>query len=224
MFGARKWRSVRMKVRLLLLVFFVFSLSFVVAVSNYQNYYDLKLSFNDGVVSLGSLDIGFVGELDKSFGGWSVSVFDSRGNLLNSVFFDVNNEIIFETVNPETGLIDGGETVILEKFDLSLKVPYYENASELVVFNERLDEVLVVDVAFYSRQGISRLGELGNWTVGESREIEKLDGQIVEQPDNLNGESFDDIVAGYWWVLLIVLLLLVMLFVKLFFKNKKSKK
>ncbi len=79
-------------------------------------------------------------------------ILDSKGNVLNQNFFNVPNEIIVENFDNETGMIVGGGIVILNKTSFEIYVPCYENAKEIVIFDDKGVELERRTISEYSKK------------------------------------------------------------------------
>ncbi|MFB6246456.1 MAG: hypothetical protein ABEI74_02625 [Candidatus Pacearchaeota archaeon] len=168
-------------------------------------YYELNLSWERGNFSLNSLEIEFSSEGFSNGGGlYSADVLDYRENVLNSTLFEVPNTVLYDNVD-ENGTIVSGGTLELNQTDFVLHVPYYENASEIVIYGPNATEKLRVDVGKYSKVQDSEDSDLG-----QSQDV--LDEDEYREGFNETREEseiFEEIVRDYWWILVVVLLVLV---------------
>lgn len=172
---------------------------------NYK-YYDLNLSWENGNFSLNSLNIEFSGnELSSQFGNHSTDVLDYQENVLNTASFEVPNTILYDNVD-ENGTIVGGGTLELNETDFAVYVPYYENASEIVIYDRNVTEKLRIDVGSYSKT------EEVPFEDGMAREEniseEPLDEDLNESVSQ-GEKEFADFAKNNWWVLALVLIALI---------------
>ena len=77
------------------------------------------------------------------------------GNVsLNSSYFDIEQIIFYDGVNPETGEIDRGGQKIVKLDEVVLFVPYYPSADKIIIFNQSLSEkikVLEIDISRFTK-------------------------------------------------------------------------
>tara|TARA_Y100000310_G_scaffold119750_1_gene118466 strand:+ start:935 stop:1534 length:600 start_codon:yes stop_codon:yes gene_type:complete len=133
------------------------------------------------------------------------------GKYLLNVFSFENKELYESNFETESyTIIDNpleSEVIYHNMTDISLFVPYYPNAKEIVIYNENLEEVTRIDVSMYSKQY-----EKEN-VVNESikKEIDKK--EQVEEERIYDKKNLSENLAEYWWILLIILIvLLIVLF------------
>lgn len=188
----------------------VFSLIFLIMISfagalTFEEYYKIDLNYNKGDFNLLSLDIEFSDTvIENNFGFYSAEVLSFENQTLNLTSFYVSNEILYDEVD-ENGTIVGGGLLELNDFNFTIYVPYYENANEIIIYNENRTEKLRIDVSMYSKE-VSDEGIIGE---GKSGETEKEKSTKTEE------ESFTEKLVKNWWVLVIVLIiLLIIAFIK----------
>ncbi len=190
------------------LVVFIFCMIFVGAQTqtSLYFYYNLNLSYDRGAIEVSSANIEFFQEeVENLFGDYTTKVLDYENNVLNISFFDVPNEILYDTVNPETGEISGGGILELNQTTFNLFIPYYENALRIIIYDENSVELARIDVGEYSKEGLE-----------ETRDIEEGERESIEER-----ASEAETIQKYWWVLLIILIILV---VVLFYSLKKKRR
>jgi hypothetical protein len=200
-----------MKKEMIILMLLMVSFSIVGAQTDFEIYYKLNLDYSYGNISISSTEIEFSQERIKNpFGFYVVKVLDHNGEILNITFFDVPNEILYDTIDPETEEISGGGLLELNKTSFEIFVPYYENAKDIVIYDENLSELTRKDIGEYSRQREIISGEV----VKDKEKIIDGERKISET------ESLIDKISKYWWILLIILVVLVIV---LFYSLSKKK-
>ena len=196
---------------MIILMLLMVSFSIVGAQTDFEIYYKLNLDYSYGNISISSTEIEFSQERIKNpFGFYVVKVLDHNGEILNITFFDVPNEILYDTIDPETEEISGGGLLELNKTSFEIFVPYYENAKDIVIYDENLSELTRKDIGEYSRQREIISGEV----VKDKEKIIDGERKISET------ESLIDKISKYWWILLIILVVLVIV---LFYSLSKKK-
>jgi len=200
-----------MKKEMIILMLLMVSFSIVGAQTDFEIYYKLNLDYSYGNISISSTEIEFSQERIKNpFGFYVVKVLDHNGEILNITFFDVPNEILYDTIDPETEEISGGGLLELNETSFEIFVPYYENAKDIVIYDENLSELTRKDIGEYSRQREIISGEV----VKDKEKIIDGERKISET------ESLIDKISKYWWILLIILVVLVIV---LFYSLSKKK-
>src|SRR3989344_8504851 len=98
-----------MKSKILFLIFAFAFISLASAIQEPLIYYKINLDYSYGNITINSAEIEFSDEeIENPFGFYSATISDYEGNLLNVTLFDVPNEILYDTVDSETGEINGG--------------------------------------------------------------------------------------------------------------------
>ncbi len=181
-----------MKKIILILTVAIFLGFTISAVQEPLIYYKLNLDYSYGDISINSTEIEFSNEeIENFFGLYILEIIDYNNEILDLIFFDVPNEIIYETVNEE-GEISGGGIIELNETSFELFVPYYENAKGIIISDENLNELLKEDISEFSKQQPQLTKE-------PSEEKIKPKGAIPGIQDISNS------LTKYWWVLLILL-------------------
>ena len=112
-----------MKLQIIFLIFALVLISFASAIDNPQIYYKLNLDYSYGNISINSTEIEFSNkQIEDPFGFYSATILDYDGNILNLTLFDVPNEILYDSVNEEGEISDGGFLELNETAD-ALYVP-----------------------------------------------------------------------------------------------------
>ena len=188
------------------------TLSFVFAQIKPEIYYKIKLDYDNGKINISSLEIEFAQEkIENLFGDYFVLVLDYDEEVLDSSFFDIPKEILWDGINPETGKIDRGGVMDLDQISFELFIPYYENAKKIIIYNENLTEIAKEDVNEYSKQRPTE------------KEDEIEDKEEIETKRKIYGDkTLSETLAEYWWTLLVVLLILIIVLVYSLRKNKTS--
>ncbi|MBI4116723.1 hypothetical protein HY449_03180 [Candidatus Pacearchaeota archaeon] len=190
-----------MNKQIIFLIFTMTFLAFAFNVSAIQQplvYYKLNLDYNYGNITINSSSIELSNKiLDNNFGFYTASVLDFNGNLINLTFFDVPNQIIYDTVD-SNGTINGGGQLELNQTNFDIFVPYYKNAREVKIYNQNLSELTKIDVSEFSKE----IQKVEN--VSKTPESGKETGK-----KEIPTESLTDKIAKYWWALVIVLVVLI---------------
>ena len=192
--------------KIIIFLILLSAFSIVGAQTNFEIYYKLNLDYDKGNIEIYTIEIEFSKEkIENYFGLYTVKVLDYDGEILNLTFFDVPNEILYDTVDPETGEINGGGTFILNETSFEIFIPYYKNAKEIVIQDENLNELAKKDISEYSKQRKEISEE-----VVKSKEKQTTDDEM---------KISENKTSRYLWIFLIIfIILIIVLFYSL---NKK---
>jgi len=180
--------------KLFLVLILLFMLPCVMAV---EHYYQIDIDYNNGELSLGNLEVVASQTTLATPEGFYIAQINSVDDeVINTIFFGIDTEILVDYVDEETGEISGGGSIELTESEATLYVAYDETAKEVVIYDWDLNEKLVVDLLGYSTEG--------------AEVVEELD---VEEPEE---------VSNLWiYLVLIVAILFVLGLIFLMLKRKK---
>ncbi|MDP2672836.1 MAG: hypothetical protein Q8O84_03425, partial [Nanoarchaeota archaeon] len=125
-------------------------------------------------------------------------------------YFNIPNELFYDNVD-ENGTIISGGLLELDEFNFTIYAPYYENANEIIIYNENLTEKLKIDVSMYSKFSKD---ELKKETLTEKEQIAKEEQAEQEK----EAETFIEKLAKNWWILAAILLILIIILIRRFKK------
>ena len=184
-----------MNYKIFLLISVMAFLSLISAIENPQIYYKLNLDYSYGNITINSTEIELSNEaVENNFGFYSAIILDYEGSLLNLTLFDVPNGILYDSID-ESGVINDGGFLELNQTSFEIFVPYYENAKEIVIYNENLTELTRKNISEFSRVQERKIEEISEET--ETKRIDEKSAEILT-----------DKLSQYWWVLVIVLVIL----------------
>ena len=184
-----------MNYKIFLLISVMAFLSLISAIENPQIYYKLNLDYSYGNITINSTEIELSNEaVENNFGFYSAIILDYEGSLLNLTLFDVPNGILYDSID-ESGVINDGGFLELNQTSFEIFVPYYENAKEIVIYNENLTELTRKNISEFSRV--------------QERKIEDISEETeTKRIDEKSAETLTEKLSQYWWVLVIVLVIL----------------
>ena len=135
----------------LILISLIFILSLKLASAYVSHFYKIGIDYNNGELSLKNVRIVPLSYQPKNFDGqYCAEIRDFNGNLLNKTYFDIPLEIYFDTIDENTGEINGGGVKVLNQTEITLFLPYYEDAKEIVIYKNR-NKVLAIDASDFSK-------------------------------------------------------------------------
>tara|TARA_Y100000310_G_scaffold295904_1_gene327693 strand:- start:1167 stop:1799 length:633 start_codon:yes stop_codon:yes gene_type:complete len=140
-----------MKGKIIIIIMLLISLNLVSAL---DHFYEIDLEYNKGRLSYDSIKVKPLTIEDEisDEGGRYFSIITSFNNeTLNLSVFDIPTTIFYDTIDSETDLINGGGTLELDQVNKTIKLPYYENAKEINIYNLNFSRVLSINVEEFSK-------------------------------------------------------------------------
>ena len=120
-----------------------------------MNYYEIEVIKDNEDISYKSLIVKPFDELDLSKldqpNKFTIEMVDFNDKLIKRFFFDFNDERLVESINPKTGLIDSSELKVIDPVTDLIRLPYYENAKEIIIYDKDLNKKLTIDVSSYAK-------------------------------------------------------------------------
>ena len=130
----------------------MFCLVSVMVLGETDKFYKVELNYNQEEISYDSLSVVVSNEdLAESFGSYNAEAIGPNGELLKSVNFDIPLEIFYDQTDPETGQIIGGGTIVLNETEVTLYIPYHENAKEINIYDSEIELKLTIPVEKFSK-------------------------------------------------------------------------
>ena len=196
-----------MNSKFFLLIFALVLISLASAIQEPLIYYKINLDYSYGDITINSTEIELSNEaVENNFGFYSAIILDYEGSLLNLTLFDVPNGILYDSID-ESGVINDGGFLELNQTSFEIFVPYYENAKEIVIYNENLTELTRKNISEFSRV--------------QERKIEDISEETeTKRIDEKSAETLTEKLSQYWWVLVIVLVILAGYLI--YYLNKKK--
>ena len=122
--------------------------------ANLNHFYEIKLKYNYGNITLKSIQVKPVineKDIENIEGGYIAEVKSFDDKLLNLTFFNIPLTILYDSTDNETGEINGGGIIELNQTETTIKVPYFENANEINIYDINISKKLRIDVSEYSK-------------------------------------------------------------------------
>ncbi len=137
---------------LILLVFFIL-VSAAASVSAVDHYYVIGLLYDQGNLSLKTIDVEpSYKELKATEGRYVAEVVSYENKILNLTFFAVPTLVFYDQIDPNTGMVIDGGITELNQSEVQLYVPYYLDAKEINIYDQELVKRLSIDLSAYSRE------------------------------------------------------------------------
>ena len=110
------------------------------------NYYEIDLDYNKGNLSTNVVRVIPSAEVLENIGAdYIVEVLAYDFELRNLTYFSIPHTIFYDNVD-EQGFIVGGGTTKLDYVKHTIHVPYYDDAVAIRIYDENLEEKLVIDL------------------------------------------------------------------------------
>lgn len=119
-----------------------------------DHFYEIEIKYDRGRVSFNSIQIKpllIENGLTNLPGGFVAKIVDFDDNILNITFFDIPLEFLYDNIDEETGKIVGGGLIELEESETIIRLPYYKNAKEIIIYNKELKELARKKISEYSK-------------------------------------------------------------------------
>jgi hypothetical protein len=121
-----------------------------------MHYYEVEIIKDNENISYQSIKVKPFDKLDLSEldqpNKFIIEIVDFNDKLIKRFFFDFNDERLVESINPKTGLIDSSKLKIIDPVTELIRLPYYENAKEIIIYDKDLNKKLAIDVASYAKE------------------------------------------------------------------------
>lgn len=137
----------------LLLILSIIILS--ATVSAIDHYYEIQLKYSYGDISHDPIKVKPLTaetKLENLPGGYVAEIVSFDDEVLNLTFFDFPLEILYDNFDEETGYAVSGGLIELNETDITLKLPYYEDAKDIIIYDEEIEEKLTIDVSPYAKE------------------------------------------------------------------------
>lgn len=188
-------------------------LLFLLAVSvsaEVHQYYKIDLKYNNGVLSYNKISVEVLStKLQIPEGMYVAEVVSFDNEILNLTFFDVPLTVFYDTVDPNTGMINGGGMIELNETEITLYIPYYANAKEINLYDQNLIKKLVIDTSNFAKE--TAVEELT-----ETKEEIKKEEIIGKEKTLIETSPLFKIIKGVFIgaAIIIALILIIILFKK----------
>lgn len=197
------------------ILFLILILSFLIlsniADAQISHYYEINLKYNRGDITLNSIQVKPLidqKDLENIEGSYIAEVNSFDDEVLNLTFFNIPTFILYDSIDEETGEINGGGMIELNETEVIIKIPYFENAEEIKVYDINISNKLTIDVSDYAKNSVKK-----NQNIAEAQQKKE------EQKTQTAPESKED----YTWYLLSLLVLVIIIMVFLYRKHAKIK-
>ncbi len=117
-----------------------------------NHYYKIDLLYNQGNLSYQNLAVQpSPQQLQNPEGRYIAEVVSYDNKILNLTFFVIPLTVFYDRADPETGELNDGGVITLQRLQTDLYVPYYANAKEINIYDQELIKKLSIDVSSYAQ-------------------------------------------------------------------------
>ena len=144
------------------MVVLLFLLCTGLAAAQPYHYYKIGLEYSFGEVIVNSVVVEpSQKEMAAPVGLYIAEVVSFDNKILNVTFFDIPLLVLYDTIDPETREINGGGQFYLNETNVTIYVPYDENAVEINVYDWNLTKLASIDVTEYAQGAAGQAGSKG---------------------------------------------------------------
>ena len=158
-----------------IIMFILFSLLINSVGASIENNYYLELKYDNGEIILKSLQIGLSKDgRDNIPGGYIAEIIDFEKKRLNVIFFDIPLKIVYDTFDEDTEEANDGGMIELNQTEFNLRLPYYESAKEIDIYDKNLNKKLTIDVSPYAKRIHQKIEEKPKIGPKKQEPVEKI--------------------------------------------------
>lgn len=173
-----------------------------------NQYYVINLEYSLSNITLKSIDVSpSFQPPNNPRGEYIAEVLSSDHHILNLTFFGFPTNLRSEIIDPKSGEIIGGFDRQLNESAITLYVPYFDNASQITIYNENLTVKASINV--------SRFSQINN-------QINKNQENILNKPQQIDIEDKTSSTLLYALIAAAVLLVIIVV-VLVLLTHKKDK-
>lgn len=186
-------------IKKIVLLIFVFAVVLAPALAEMDYHYKMGISYIKGNLSYKTITVGpSEAKLKDSQGDYIAEIVSNDNITLNLTHFGFSLRILYDTVDNKTGKISGGGMIYRNESNITLYLPYYENAKEINIYDENLTKKLTIDISQYSKKTAAK--EEANMS-----EVKNETGKVApEAKEKLDYSAY--IIIGLWVIALIIAL------------------
>lgn len=133
-----------------ILIIIVFLISIFTVSASYVNVYDINLHYENGNFELNNFGINVVEAYNQYSGNYYAKIISFNNSTIGRYNFSVSLNTYIDSFDENGTAIDGG-VLTSNSSEINLKLPYYENAKEIVIYDINNKEKLRIDVSMYSK-------------------------------------------------------------------------
>ncbi len=143
-------------------------------------FYKINLWYNNGNYSINQIQVSpyLQNQIEKNIGGYSAEILALNGTILNVSYFNIPLLIYWDSLDNKSGEITSGGVTELNKTEVTLFLPYYENAKEINIYDVNLAKILSIDVSDFSKNNQIKIEE----EINEPIKIQPIQkNQVIER-------------------------------------------
>jgi hypothetical protein len=150
-------------------------------------YYKLNMNYENNELNVKSINVEVSLEDFNKVGDNIFEIMDFNGNIIENENFIIPNKVAYDYADKD-GKITSGKIVELSNLSFEIYVPYYENAREIIFYDENKSLLGKTDVSRYSKYGQA--------SGGNANQNDKTNNEIIGGDKDEHGCIGS---AGYSW-------------------------
>jgi len=205
----------------IILMFLIFVL---VAPVSAAEYYSLDLNYNDGNISLISSPKMKIGGAETFSGNYVAKIISFENKILNTTFFEIPLIYLYDAVDPETGEIIGGNIAILNEINVTLNLPYYENAKSIEIYSPNNTKLLTINVSQFAKNlcgdGICQGYENAEKCPADC--AKELLGEKEEAKETITQQIAKSVSKNYSYIVIAIAAIVLIIIITRFLKKRQK--
>ena len=187
----------------------------IVSASPY--YYNFGLDYDKGDIDIKYVNIEFYQDLGLVWNYFNESnvyyleIIDNKNNVLDKSFFSAPNFVIYDLVD-ENGNYTESKFVEFENVSFEVFVPYYENAYQMIVYDNDINELDRVLLSQFSKTGFDK----EDFKDVRTENIETVKDDVVNERKVSSEINYRN------YVIILIVVLIVLVVVLIYFLRKKK--
>ncbi len=175
------------KTKIIILIIFILLINSVIA--SPLIIYNLDLNSNKENITLNKLETKIIEIYKETNGNYKAKVISFNNKTLKVLDFDIPSQIFKESFDENATPI-GSEILPINNTNFNLQLPYYENGKEIIIYNNKNQEKLKIDISMFSKN------KCGNNICDISEnykncQIDCISGSKDNYCDNINDNKCD---------------------------------
>lgn len=149
-----------------------------------QNIFNLNLEYDNREIILESMQIEPSKDgINNIPGGYAAEILDFNKKRLDIILFDIPLKLIYDKFDEETEEAVSGGMIELNETKFNLKLPYYKNAQEIIIYDKDLNKKLTIDVSSYAKEIPEKVEDKPIIEEEKEKSIEKIP-ETEKKPTN----------------------------------------
>lgn len=175
-----------------------------------NHFYEINLVYKQGDISYDSVTVKPIyQEIENNAGGYVAEVVSVENKILNVTFFSIPLKEYYDSFDEESGEVVGGGIIELDETEITLNLPYFDNAKEIRIYNKSLNLKLRIDISSYSREI-------------QPKEVGVIEETSVKEKVIIPEKEPEERQTNYIWFLIIGLAIVFVIFIVLLLRKESQ--